>query len=288
MIDPFRPTGRKESSKDGFGRPSHANPFPERCVPGFMVPDGQSFHKQSRTSPKTRQQNRLSCDGPNAAVYPSRNGAGCVLPESPHVLQRLCYRLDRAAASGRGKRLRKLHGRYWPWLVELAKKKMKGARLRAVDQEDVAQQAFWSFYRTFKAGGALRLANRHDFLALLTTITACKAINPIQHEVGVHKRGGGQVQGESYGHRPVRSWCLAAHARICLSDNGGANRRLRAPKRRASNLGSESPPRRPREPSRRASSRALQVRLGIPKNRASRRELVAAGSGRPSEVRTGI
>jgi RNA polymerase sigma factor (sigma-70 family) len=93
--------------------------------------------------------------------------------------------------------LAKLHRRYWPWLVELARKKMKGARLHAADEEDVAQQAFWNFYRTFKAGSAPRLASRQDFLALLTTITACKAVNQIQHEAGVQKRGGGRLQGES-------------------------------------------------------------------------------------------
>src|SRR5205807_99851 len=64
-------------------------------------------------------------------------------------------------------------------------------------EEDVAQETFWSFYRRFKAGGAPRLANRQDFLALVTTITACKAINQIQHEIGVRKRGGGQLRDDS-------------------------------------------------------------------------------------------
>src|SRR5438552_9644576 len=92
--------------------------------------------------------------------------------------------------AGEESALVKLHARYWPWLVGLARKKMKGARLPVADEEDVAQEAFWSFYRRFKAGAAPRLANRQDFLALVTTITACKAINQIQHEVGVQKRGG--------------------------------------------------------------------------------------------------
>ncbi len=93
--------------------------------------------------------------------------------------------------------LGKLHERYWPWLVAVARDKLKGARLRVADEEDVAQQAFWSFYRAFKTGGVPRLANRHDLLALLTTIAACKAVNLMRHEVGVQKRGGGRVQGES-------------------------------------------------------------------------------------------
>ncbi len=93
--------------------------------------------------------------------------------------------------------LTKLHGRYWPWLVRLARKKLHGIRLHEADEEDVAQQAFLSFYRRFKAGGVPQLTNRHDFLALLSTIVACKAINQVQRELGVKKRGGGILQGES-------------------------------------------------------------------------------------------
>lgn len=85
--------------------------------------------------------------------------------------------------------LARLHARYWPWLLDLARCKLKGARLRVADEEDVAQQAFWSFYRSLRTGGVPRLTSRHDFLALLTTITARKAINQIEHERGVQKRG---------------------------------------------------------------------------------------------------
>src|SRR5438034_2208547 len=99
--------------------------------------------------------------------------------------------------AGQETALGKLHERYWPWLVGVARQKMKGARLRAADEEDVAQQAFWSFYRRFRAGGVPRLSSRQDLFALLTTIAACKAVNQIQHEAGVQKRGAGQVQGES-------------------------------------------------------------------------------------------
>jgi DNA-directed RNA polymerase specialized sigma24 family protein len=55
-------------------------------------------------------------------------------------------------------------------------------------------------------------------LALLTTIIACKAVNQIQHEVGVQKRGGGRVQGES------ALLCLASGAGPGLEAVAGGGR----------------------------------------------------------------
>jgi RNA polymerase sigma factor (sigma-70 family) len=99
--------------------------------------------------------------------------------------------------------LDKLHQRYWRALVGLARGRLKGAPCRVADEEDIAQDAFWSFYRTLRAGKLPQLENRHDLLALLSHITACKAINYLDRELGTRKRGSGHAP------EPTPLECLA-------------------------------------------------------------------------------
>jgi DNA-directed RNA polymerase specialized sigma24 family protein len=92
--------------------------------------------------------------------------------------------------------LGKLHTRYWPLLVGLARRKLHGAPCRAADEEDVAQQALWEIYQGLRGGRLARLSSRHHLLALLTHVIACRASNQVKHELGVRKRGAGRVRGE--------------------------------------------------------------------------------------------
>ena len=85
-----------------------------------------------------------------------------------------------------------LHRRYWPKLVELARRRLHNVPPSTFDEEDIAQEAFIGFFRSMKNGRTLKLENRHQFLAFLTHIIACKAVNEINRNLA-QKRGAGKV-----------------------------------------------------------------------------------------------
>ncbi|MBC8871843.1 MAG: sigma-70 family RNA polymerase sigma factor [Planctomycetes bacterium] len=89
--------------------------------------------------------------------------------------------------------LAQLHHRYWPALVNMARKRLRQAPIAGADEEDVAQSALIGFYKTVQDQRAPQLANRHHLLALLSHIVACKAINRIKHAMTL-KQGQGKVQ----------------------------------------------------------------------------------------------
>jgi DNA-directed RNA polymerase specialized sigma24 family protein len=98
--------------------------------------------------------------------------------------------------AGNAAAAQRLWDRYFPRLVGLARKKLRGLPRRAADEEDVALSAFESFCQGLDRGRFPQLADRDDLWALLVVITARKALDLRQRERR-QKRGGGHVGGES-------------------------------------------------------------------------------------------
>lgn len=81
--------------------------------------------------------------------------------------------------------------RYFCDLVEVARRKLFGARPRVADEEDVALSAFDSFCRGLKNGRFPHLQDRDNLWKLLVVLTARKASHLRRDEQRL-KRGGGQ------------------------------------------------------------------------------------------------
>lgn len=86
--------------------------------------------------------------------------------------------------------------RYFPRLVELARKKLRTAPRRMADEEDAALSAFESFCRAAEAGRFPQLFHRDDLWHILVVITTRKTANLIRQE-NAQKRGAGQVRAEA-------------------------------------------------------------------------------------------
>src|SRR5271157_2090248 len=86
--------------------------------------------------------------------------------------------------------------RYYPRLVELARKHLRGTTRRAADEEDVALSAFDSFCRGVEKGRFPQLKDRDGLWSLLVLITARKAADLANYNRR-ERRGGGQVRGDS-------------------------------------------------------------------------------------------
>ena len=86
--------------------------------------------------------------------------------------------------------------RYYPRLVGLARKKLRGSPRIAADEEDAALNAFDSFCRRAEQGHFPDIKDRDGLWALLVVLTARKVADLLKHD-GRAKRGGGQVRGDS-------------------------------------------------------------------------------------------
>jgi RNA polymerase sigma factor (sigma-70 family) len=98
--------------------------------------------------------------------------------------------------SGRSIAAGRLWERYYERLVRLARQKLRDAPRRMADEEDVVISAFDSFCRGAQEGRFPKLEDRDDLWQVLVMLTARKASNQLKHDRR-HKRGGGQVRGES-------------------------------------------------------------------------------------------
>jgi RNA polymerase sigma factor (sigma-70 family) len=86
--------------------------------------------------------------------------------------------------------------RYHRRLVGLAREKLRGARQRAADEEDVVQNAFHSFFRGVAHGRFPQLGDRDNLWRLLVVITARKALDQLAAE-HAKRRGGGTPSEDS-------------------------------------------------------------------------------------------
>lgn len=86
--------------------------------------------------------------------------------------------------------------RFIDQLIRAANKKLKELPRRSVEEEDIAQSAFNSFFRGAKEKGFRKLENREDLWQILAMLTERKAIAVLRRELA-EKRGGGRVCGES-------------------------------------------------------------------------------------------
>jgi RNA polymerase sigma factor (sigma-70 family) len=86
--------------------------------------------------------------------------------------------------------------RYHRRLVALAREKLRSARRREADEEDVVQNAFHSFFRGLARGRFPRLGDRDNLWRLLVVITARKALDQLAHE-NTKRQGGGTTPAET-------------------------------------------------------------------------------------------
>jgi RNA polymerase sigma factor (sigma-70 family) len=101
-----------------------------------------------------------------------------------------------ALKSGDPAAAQRLWERYHLRLVSLAREKLRSARRRSADEEDVVQSAFHSFFRGVTRGRFPQLNDRDNLWRLLVVITARKALDQLAHEHS-QRQGGGTLQGES-------------------------------------------------------------------------------------------
>jgi DNA-directed RNA polymerase specialized sigma24 family protein len=103
---------------------------------------------------------------------------------------------------GEGEALEKLHSRYWPFLIGLARKRLLSPDGRKVDEEQVALDAFASMCRRLKGGELPRPANRGELVSLLTRTVAHKVISELRSHNAAKRAS--SAEGSDIGARVAR------------------------------------------------------------------------------------
>jgi RNA polymerase sigma factor (sigma-70 family) len=85
---------------------------------------------------------------------------------------------------------------YFPKLMRVIENKLRNSPKRAVDGEDIAQNAMFSLFRGLQEKKFDSVANRDELWALLVTITARKVTHERRRALA-KKRGEGATRGES-------------------------------------------------------------------------------------------
>ena len=83
--------------------------------------------------------------------------------------------------AGEAVAVQKLWQRYFPRMVDLARRQLHSVPRRVADEEDVALNAFDSFCRAVDAGRYPDLQDRHGLWQVLLTLTINKAIDLVNH-----------------------------------------------------------------------------------------------------------
>lgn len=86
--------------------------------------------------------------------------------------------------------------RFYGRVVQIAARRLRDARKRSSDEEDVAQRAMASLFRRLQEGQFPDLSSENDLWKLLATITERKALNQLRDERRL-KRNAGRIRGES-------------------------------------------------------------------------------------------
>ena len=107
--------------------------------------------------------------------------------------------------------------RYYPRLVELARKHLRGTSRRAADEEDVALSAFDSFCRGAEGGRFPQLKDRDGLWAMLVLLTVRKAADLANYNRR-ERRGGDQVRGDSALEPPEGESGAGGFARVEAGD----------------------------------------------------------------------